>query len=32
MKSLGIVDMDVAVFVDLYFAVSEAKVFLDMKL
>jgi hypothetical protein len=32
MKSLGIVDLDVAVFVDLYFAVSGAKVFLDMKL
>jgi hypothetical protein len=32
MKSLGIVNLDVAVFVDLYFAVFKANVFLEIKL
>jgi hypothetical protein len=32
MKSLGIVNLDVAVFVDLYLAVFEANVFLEMEL
>jgi hypothetical protein len=32
MKSLGIVNLDVAVFVNLYFTVFEAKVILEMEL